>query len=76
MGIPVSDSVWDTQADIILASGDVISSMKSRGLVRDGIDICEPARMHVTIAPDPVIGTMGTVSLLGRALDLTARIIK
>ena len=76
MGIPVSNSVWDTQADIILASGDVISSMKSRGLVRDGIDICEPARMHVTIAPDPVIGTMGTVSLLGRALDLTARIIK
>ncbi len=76
MGIPVTDSVWDTPAIMILSSGDVISSMKSRGIVREGIDICEPARMHVTVTPEPAIGTMGSVILLQNALDIAARVIK
>ncbi len=76
MGIPVSDSVWDTPAVMVLASGNVISSMKSRGIVREGVDICEPARMHVTVTPEPAIGTMGSVILLQKALDIAARVIR
>ena len=75
-GIPVTDSVWDTPVDVILSSGTVISSMKSRGLVRDGVEICEPSRMRITISPEPAIGTMGTVVLLQRTVDIVARIIK
>lgn len=75
-GIPVSDSVWDTPADVALASGNVISSLKSRGLIRDGVEISEPARAHVTISPEPAIGTMGTVMLLQKTVDIASRIIK
>ena len=76
MGVPVSDSVWDTEADIALTSGNVISSLKSRGVIREGVEICEPARSHVAITPEPSIGTMGTVMLLQKTLDITSRIIK
>ena len=75
-GIPVTDSVWNTPADVILSSGTIISSMKSRGLVRDGVEICEPSRMRITISPEPAVGTMGTVVLLQRTIDIVARIIK
>ena len=75
-GIPVSDSVWDTPADVALASGNVISSLKSRGHIRDGVEIREPARAHVTISPEPFIGTMGTVMLLQKTVDIASRIIK
>lgn len=75
-GIPVSDSVWDTEADMALASGTVISSLKSRGIVREGVEICEPSRMHVCIAPEPAIGIKGTVMLLQRAVDIAARVVK
>ena len=75
-GIPVSDSVWDTPTDMVLASGTVISSMKSRMIAREGIEISEPSRMHVTVVPEPLIGTMGTVMILQKAIDIAARVIK
>jgi nitrogenase molybdenum-iron protein alpha/beta subunit len=75
-GIEVEDSVWDTEADICLASGNTVSSLKSRLLIHDGIDIMEPSRMHVTITEEPLIGTMGTVILMQKVLDIVARIIK
>ena len=75
-GIDVEDSVWDVEADLCLASGNTVSSLKSRLLIHDGIDIMEPSRMHVTVTDEPLIGTMGTVVLMQKALDIVARIVK
>ena len=75
-GIPVNDSVWDEEADVCLASGNTVSSLKSRCVIHDGIDISEPARMHVSITDEPLIGTMGTVILMQKVLDIVARIVK
>jgi nitrogenase molybdenum-iron protein alpha/beta subunit len=75
-GIPMTDSIWDEEADFCLASGNTISSLKSRGLVHDGVDICEPSRMHVTVTDEPLLGTMGTVILVQKVLDIVARIIR
>ena len=75
-GIPVEDSVWDTEADLCLASGNTVSSLKSRGLIHDGVDIVGPSRMHISITDEPLVGTMGTVILMQKVLDIVARIIK
>ena len=75
-GIPVKDSVWNEEADICLASGNTVSSLKSRCLIHDGIDIIGPARMHVCVRDEPLIGTLGTVVLTEKVLDIVARIIK
>ena len=75
-GIPIADSIWDEEADLCLASGNTISSLKSRGLIHDGVDICEPSRMHVTVTDEPLLGTMGTVILVQKVLDIVARIIR
>ena len=75
-GIPVEDSVWDTDADVCLASGNTVSSLKSRGVIFDGVDISEPSRMHMSITGEPLIGTLGTVTVLQKVLDIIARIVK
>ena len=75
-GIPVADSIWNEEADLCLASGNTVSSLKSRKLIHDGVDIALPARMHVTITGEPLIGTMGTVILTQKVLDIVTRIIK
>lgn len=75
-GIPVSSDVWDTPSDMVLSSGTVISSMISRNIVREGVDIAEPSRMHVSITDEPLLGTMGTVITLQRILDIIARITR
>ena len=75
-GIPIADSVWDEEADLCLASGNTISSLKSRRLINDGVDICEPSRMHITVTDEPLLGTFGTVILVQKVLDIVARIIR
>ena len=75
-GIPIADSIWDEEADLCLASGNTISSLKSRGLINDGVDICEPSRMHITVTDEPLLGTFGTVILVQKVLDIVSRIIR
>ena len=42
----------------------------------DGVDISEPSRMHMSITGEPLIGTLGTVTVLQKVLDIIARIVK
>lgn len=70
----ITGDVWNTPADISFGSGTSVSAMKSNGIVIDGVDISEPSRIHVSITDEPLLGTMGTVILLQKTLDIIARL--
>lgn len=73
-GVEIGDDFWSTPADIAFGSGTEVSALKYNGTVLDGMDISEPSRIHVSITDEPLLGTMGTVMLLQRTLDIVARL--
>lgn len=72
-GIPVSEGVWNTPADVSVAKGTVIQSLLERGMVRGGSDIASPSRTRVSIMENPLFGTLGTVLLLQNVIDSLAK---
>ncbi|MGN1044681.1 MAG: nitrogenase component 1 [Candidatus Methanomethylophilaceae archaeon] len=72
-GIPISDDVWNTPADVAVAKGTVIQSLMERGMVRGGSDMAAPSRTRVSILDTPLMGTVGTVLLLQNVIDSLAK---
>lgn len=67
--LQVSKDVFNTHADILLSNANLISSMKSRNMIFEGIEISRPTKKIASIANDPVIGLGGIVRLLDSVLN-------
>jgi len=67
--IQASGDVFNTPADILISNANLISSMKSRNMILEGIEVSRPTGKIASIAREPVIGLYGTVRLLDSVLN-------
>ncbi|MFA6710961.1 MAG: nitrogenase component 1 [Candidatus Methanomethylophilaceae archaeon] len=67
--IQVSRDVFNTPAEILISNANLISSMKSRDMISEGVEVSRPTGKIASVAKEPVIGLYGTVRLLDSVLN-------
>lgn len=70
IGIPVSDDVWSTYADILFSSGSEIAAMMDGGLASGAVCICDPETHPVNIFPRPLMGPTGAARMMEDVLNV------
>lgn len=72
-GSKVSDDVWDTEVDVVFASGPEVRALIDRHIAVGGVEIREASERPVSIMGRPLFGTMGTVFLMEDVLNILTR---
>ena len=72
-GISPSEDVFNTPCDVIIADGNLISSMMERGVAEGGVAIGRPGLYNMNIEERPVLGLGGTTRLLDTVLNILER---
>jgi len=70
--IPVGDDPQHTNADVMIASGSLGASARSRGVALGSVNVEAPDERLVHVTPAPVLGLGGTLRLLDGVLNVIA----
>jgi len=71
--LEISNDVFNTPADVMIADGNNIASAIQRNIISGGFDVLRPGLYNMDVLERPVLGLGGTVRLLDSVLNILER---
>ena len=71
--IAPDDDVFNTPCDVIIADGNLISSLMERGIAHGGVAVGRPGLLNMNVMERPVLGLGGTIRLIDTVLNILER---
>ena len=71
--LSANDDIFNTPCDVIIADGNLISSMMERGVAHGGVAVGRPGLYNMNVLERPVLGLNGTLRLIDAVLNILER---